>query len=315
MHAAFAARIYASVRKSNVPKKKPEIEDESTIAELPTPPEIPPLRVEAPGYYDMHMLQYLLDPCPYPSISKGTAFDVFYRTLKRAAYRHPRIGAAESLSGSAANFGTAVHNEITGGRVVRYLPDEFKDWRKDAARALRDNCHANWEVPMLAHERQRVIDAAGVLRHLVQSEIGDHVASFEKTVIYEDNGVWQRGRCDWLTDTHDIELKTCTNCNPVDWVKFACIRGGYDIQAAIRDEAHRQLGHPRKFVWAIVEDEAPHDAVWLEASESMIDAGRQKLNAVAPKWREALMRREFPSYKKTVALAPTRAVYDLEERL
>lgn len=273
-----------------------------------------PVTIDRPGFYpDLHMRDYILDPCPAPSLSKGVVHDIVYRTLKRAAWRHPRIGNAEPANASIADFGTALHNDITGGRKIVFAPSKLTDWKKDIAKDFKAAAYERWFVPMLEKERDDVKRCADVVRELL-APFGTYTC--ETTIVVFIGGVWRRMRADILTDDgrYDIEIKTATNCNPVEWCNFAALRGGYDIQAAMRVDGHADLGKPRKLLWLVVEQDKPHDGVIIEPTESFIGLGRRKVDGAAPRWLRALSEDKFPSYARTAMSEPKRGSYDAEDR-
>jgi hypothetical protein len=282
-----------------------------------------PSGIKKAGYHaDMAIKAYAADPWSLePSLSKGTVHDLVYRTPARAFAFHPRLGKLKREASGRSNFGTAVHSDILGGHRTVYAPAEFKDWRKDAAKAFAAEAEERGEIPLLEKERQIVVDCAGLGRQMLLAECGTAwQKQTEMTVIavLEIGGVKiaVRGRADALDDDQDIDLKTATNCDPQEWVRFAAIKGGYDIQAALRYEAHLAItGKPKRMVWAIIEDEPPYDRVVLDISESLLALGRRKLDIAAPRWRQCLDSGHWPSYTRTTARAPQRAEFDLAERV
>lgn len=326
----FAASMYELLKKREPMAKKkapPAEQQELPTAELlPELPQPESVMVADEGYFDMPMQHYLADPAPEVSLSKGSVRDLIYRTARRAHYNHPRLGGAESPDASRANMGTAVHNAITGGREIVYAPAEFKDWRKDAVKAWRDEAYAKWQVPLLDHERSFVTETAERIREVLAS-FG--TLSFERTMVYkhylprDDGGdpkfVWVRGRGDIDTNdgAYDIDLKSATNADPIDWVKFAALRGGYDVQAAIRHNGHLRLGkRPREMLWLVIEFEPPYDIAVLGVTESLLTIGRKKLDVAAQRWRACLDSDKWPSYGDSIipVQAPPKAEWDLADR-
>lgn len=272
----------------------------------------PPTRVQSPGYYDMDMRSYLADPCPEPSISKGVIHDLHYRTMARAWYRHPRGGGGERPDASRADIGTAIHNGVSGGREIVYAPAEFDNWMKGDAKAFRADAYARWQVPLLERQRGFVADTVGKVKELLASNFGE--LAYERTLCWQGHGVWCRTRADGDNVDVDVDLKSATSANPIEWGKFSAIRGGYDIQAAHREQGHIALtGKPKEMWWLVIEFEAPYDHAVLRVAESMLEIGRKKIAINAPKWRTGLDTGIWPSYGRTILQASSRAEWDLEE--
>lgn len=269
--------------------------------------------ISKPGYYDIPMEHYINDPVREPSMSKGVVKDLIYRTPNRARYFHPQLGGGTKANASVADFGTAVHNGITGGRELVYAPAEFKDWRKDIAKAFKAEAYEKWQVPLLESDRQPVDDIVGIIRDFIKAELGK--CSYEQTMVWQhENGVYQRARYDIANSVYDIDIKTASNANPIEWGAFSAINGGYDIQAAMRDDGHQKLGEPRKLAWLVIECEPPYDFGLYDVAESMISIGRRKVNKAADIWARCLKSKAWPSYGKDIINASSRAEFDVAGR-
>lgn len=265
--------------------------------------------IATPGYHDISLAEYLADPCEKPSLSTEVVHTLFYETPKHAQLRHPRLKGERSDSTPRADIGSAVH-ELTRGHddVVVYAPPDFEDWKKKAAQEFRDAAREVGKVPLLARQQLQVECAAGNARNAI-AQLG--AGAFERTLIWQVDGVWRRGRADWLSDGPvqlekdyfaggvDVDLKTVESAERLAWLRTNVLPTAQklDIQMGLRDEGHQVLtGRQRGMLWLLQELEAPYEASWLIVTQAMLTQAQLKITHASKIWHTCIESNTWPGY-------------------
>ncbi len=279
-----------------------------------------------PGYYsDMDLTTYLRDPCDEPSLSKGTVKTINTRSMLRAHFEHPRLGGHTGDANTRSEFGSAVHARVFGGQEIFYVGEVTRrsgkekgvafvpeDWKTQDAKDARDAIRNSGGLPMLEHQRPFIEQAAENARKLLDT-FGK--GKPEVSMVWQTEGVWCRGRADWLTADYDIDLKTCDEADGATWARKCVKSQGYDIQAALRSLGHAALGEPRQMRWLLVECEPPFECSIVIPSAKMIALATSKILYAAKRWRECLATDKWPSYEKEYTAEPSAyEEFDLAER-
>ena len=108
------------------------------------------------GIWDIDEDRYHSDPCPQPSLSASIAKKMIEFSPYHAWHSHPRLNPAyEPVEKLIFRVGRAFHALLLGkGAPVEVF--DYPDWRKDVAKADRDNCLANGGTPLLPHQFEEV---------------------------------------------------------------------------------------------------------------------------------------------------------------
>ena len=271
------------------------------------------------GYHlNVSLEDYLADPAPEPSLSKGDVWTLVNRTPKRAHAEHPRFGNRRGERTPRGELGSAAHAYALGGQPVVFCDaldprgEVAGDWKTNAAKKFRDDAIAAKQIPLLEKQRVMVESVGNSARNALHS-FGD--GQNEVTMLFEFEGVWFRGRCDRLTDEFDLELKTCEDADPSEWVRRCVESSGYDIQAGVRWIGHKVLGHERKIKWLLQEIENDLEAVSINVGERMLELAERKIRYAAKLWRKCLAESQWPGHQSEVTAEPTTsALWNLEER-
>ena len=151
------------------------------------------------------------------------------------------------------------------------------------------------QIPLLDSQRRGVAVAVESAK-LRLASFGDGIA--EQSMLWQTEGSWCRGRADWLTadGRYDIDIKTCDNADPTDWLRTTVQRGGLDIQAGLRSLGHKALGCERKMLWLLVEIEAPYACSIIGLAPSMISLAERKCIHAAQVWSQCLKSEIWPGY-------------------
>lgn len=293
-----------------------------------TNPSDPKHIVNAPGYYDMPMRDYLDDPCVEPSLSTKIAHTLFYETPAHARLRHPRLRGEKPDATPRADIGSAVHELARGHtELVVYAPAEFDDWRKGAAKEFRDDARAAGKIPLLEYQRMQV-ELAGTNAANAIAALGS--GKFEQTVIYQAEGVWFRGRADWLSDGAvqigdvrcpsgvDVDLKTVESAQADSWLRTNVTPAAQelDVQMRIRHRGHVELtGYERTMAWLLQEIEAPYEHAWIIVTPMMLEQAGIKVDCAARIWRRCLDTETWPGYGARVTMAEPGAWAEMDIKL
>lgn len=276
-----------------------------------------------PGYYGaLKMSEYLADPCPEPSLSTSTAEALLYRSALHAYNEHPRLGRKRSTSSKEADTGSAAHALVFGGAPVRYVeqvtkrsgPEKGqvvvpKDWQTKDAQEARDAIRAEGGIPMLPHDRVEIEGIANATREALATLQGKNV-THEVTMLFQLEGVWCRGRADYLDEDYDVDLKTVDSADPFDFLAY--LPKKIAMQKALRSLGHKALGHPRKNVWLLVERTFPHAWSFVGFGPAKLAIAEERAKWSARRWRTCLDTKSFPGFRQEIHWADPRPWEEVE---
>lgn len=267
------------------------------------------------GYHkEIPLDRYVADPAPEPSISKGVVLNCLKLSMRQARMYHPRLGGVDQGYSGRGEIGTAVHALVLGGAEIAYI--DADDWRTKAAKDARDEARASGKIPLLVRQRDLVERAADAASVALREFCGTVTYEREVTMLWHDT-VWCRGRADVLTEQWDIDLKTVdAPLDPHEWLRHAAMRGGYDVQARLRERGHEILGKPRKVVWLLVELGEPYETIFVAPGPRLAHLADRKIDLAIKAWDKCLRSGEWPGYSRSVryADAPSVAEWDLADR-
>lgn len=279
------------------------------------------MQITEPGIYPaMSMADYIADPCPEPSLSRGTIERIVMGTPAHAEFDHPRMGGGERKESKAADRGSAAHGMLLGG-AERIVWIEANDWRTKVAKESRDKAHENGKIPMLERHLETVSEMVGIARQwmidLTDGAFGGIGGSAEHTMCWLDGGTWCRARPDWfLIDV--IDYKTTEIKGGPDGFIKGMVASGYDIGARWQTRGLDILtGHrPRDFGFLVQEVFKPYCCYWVSLGTHMEEIGDEKIDYGLKLWRQCHQREAWPGYNPAVHYAepPAYAVFDWEAR-
>lgn len=273
--------------------------------------------LEAGIHAGIPMDDYVQDRiCAEPSVSTGIVQAMYERSPLHAWQAHPKLGGGCDDESSRADLGSAVHAEILGGGKVVYAPQEFQDWRKKDAQTFRDEARSKCNIPLLDRQREQ-IDKIVKPARLALSDFG--AGKSEMTMLWQDDGVWCRGRADFLTDDgkYDIDIKTCTNADPSAWIRGIMCQSGYDLQAALRVRGHEILNdRTRDVLFLLVEIEPPYGVSVVGIGPNLVELSQRRVKYALKLWKHCLAEDSWPSYDQSIKYAepPSWMVWDVEGR-
>jgi len=277
-------------------------------------------KIDEPGIYpDLPMADYVADPCPDPSLSKGVIIDLVERSPMHAYHNHPRLGGGGDRGSNRADIGSASHAMLLGGDEAILIVDA-PDFRTKAAREARDEARGSGRIPILQKDRKALDDMVGPARERL-AEFG--AGTTEQTVIWAEDGdppIWGKARPDWLADDRRVivDYKTATNADPTKWIKSAMLPGGYDMQAAwyLRGLSNLLGPRDRDFLFLVQEIDPPFAVSVVGIGPELAELSNRKIEAGIRLWREALKSNHWRGYQSVThwAEAPAYMIYDWENR-
>lgn len=296
--------------------------------------------ISKPGYYDLPLADYLSGACPEPELTTEIAHTTFYETPRHARLRHPRFTGQKPDATPRSDNGSAIHSLALGGAPIEYVGQVARrsgkekgvlftpeDWKTDDAKELAKEIRARGAIPLLEKQREHVQAAAENARRVIDA-IGS--GKFEQSMFWQTEGVWCRGRADWLSSgavdiegRHfpagvDLDLKSVLSAERRAWLRtnVSPANQKLDIQMGLRDLGHQALtGYPRGMVWLLQEIEPPYDHSFILVSQGMLSLAHAKILRSAKLWRQCLDSERWPGYSGLMTAEPSAwAEMDIAER-
>jgi hypothetical protein len=266
-----------------------------------------------PGLYeDISSEDYFADPCSVPCLSQSIAHTLISKSPLHAWAQHPRFGARGKKPTREMDTGSVVHALLLGkGKRMQVITDPetgevFQDFKKKAARELRDQARAEGFIPLLQHHWDEAqLIAANITPRL--EEFGIHLAGkSELTAIWEErddagNVVLCRGGLDHFdeSEAHIWDLKIVRSSHPRACQSHLVGFGG-DIQSAAYTSAIEKL-RPHlagrvKFTFLFCEADFPHAVTPVFRMGTLREYGERRWRRGVNRWSECLRANRWPAY-------------------
>jgi PDDEXK-like domain of unknown function (DUF3799) len=268
-------------------------------------------QITEPGLYlEYNVNDYHRDPCPAPSLTQSIAKILAgpddERTSPHHAWAaHPRLNPNwVPNEDTKFNIGNCAHAILLGrGRQIVIAP--FENWRKDAARAMRDEAEAVGKMCVLAEQYERAGKMANVaLDRLAQYEDGagrplvsdwnkDRGAA-EVMAAWSEGDVWFRQLIDWLPAHGQAvyDYKTTKAKAAPHRVPAKMANDGWAIQAAMLERGLNMFdpvnAGRRKYRFVCQEVTFPYELTVTEVPESAMTIGRAQLEEALELWRACM---------------------------
>ncbi len=260
--------------------------------------------------------EYNADPTPEPSLRSGLIRTLIDQSPLHAWTECPRLNPNfVEKHEEKFDLGTAAHELVVGGEDSIVVCD-FKDWRTDAAKEMRDAARAADKTPILAKHMERIRAMADLL-HFDDIFRGGHP---EVTMTWKED-VWFRIRPDWLPELKApsmiYDYKTGgVSANPavVSRHAYSC---GWDIQAAlIVRGAKACLDCDVEVEFVYQENFPPHATTKIGISRYGLALAEREIDRAAKLWRRCLDTGDWPGYTDETVYAdpPDYHVVQREER-
>lgn len=279
-------------------------------------PELQPLPVTAPGFYDMTAAEYHADPCPEPSLSASLAATLISSTPAHARLKHPRLNP-QMVEETAEHFdiGQSAHAAfLEGVDVVEIL--EYPDWKTKAAREAGAAARFNGKVPLLRKVWTDVERMLAALRPQLEAH-EDGVAMFtngyaEPVLVWREGPLWFRSRLDWLRVSPTSRRRfaiddykttsTVGGANPEQLSERTVWSNGWDVKASFyRRGLHVLTGLPAEFRFAVQETYAPHALSVVAPTPGAEMLGDMKVHLAIERWHRGLIDGEWEAYPRRTA--------------
>jgi len=277
------------------------------------------------GVHQMPDDRYHADPCQEPSLSASIAKILWHKTPLHAWHAHPRLNPEhEPINKTAFDLGTACHAVLLEGDMSKIVHVEASDWRTKAAQAERELAYCAGLTPMLPKQIdqvKRMADAAFefIARSQLAGLFDDGLP--EQTLIAQYQGVWLRGRTDWMTADRKIivDYKTVGQGADIETFGRAIFTQGHDIQAAMYGLLNGLTGGPPEtsFIWLVQEVAPPHVCRLIGASGAVDEMGEHKLMRSIGIWKDCLSSGVWPGYSTRIEYPdpPPWELAKLEQRM
>lgn len=262
--------------------------------------------ISTPGIYDdISISDYVADPCEAPSLSASIASLLLERSPAHAFLAHPHLTPQQPEEWSAAaNFGSAVHAAVFGGPKVHFL--DAKDWRTKEAKEVRAAILKIGDVPLLAHEAERLNNIAEAVRRGI-ALTGLTLYRAEATICWQSAGTWFRTRPDVIGPDMRVLLDLKVTGVSARDPNAHFFSQGYDMQAAFMEHGADAIDPNnrgrRQIYYLFVEDEPPYAHRLLQLSEGTMMLARRKFNAATNLWRKCLATCAWPGYGDDIVIS------------
>ena len=228
-------------------------------------------------------------------------------------YRNPDYVAPEQSK--AFRMGSAIHCRTLEGLQEysrRYAREAKFDKRTKDGKAG----HAAWlesvgDAEVIPADEWDLVEeiSASVLKSPMASALLEGVNGSSEEVVQaidEETGLMLKGKCDRIqtvdSKTYIVDLKTCSQmyggAGP-DGVGKSVARFKYHWQAAFYTDllnASGEFGEVAGFLFVFVEKEAPHAVGIYEASDQMVQAGREQYRVALRDFKKAAETDNWPGY-------------------
>lgn len=285
--------------------------------------------VEAGIHPSVPMADYIRDPAPEPSVSKGVIGDLIELSEAHAYANHPRFGKTGDDSSTRSDLGSACHAVLLGGEEkitycdATYVSGPRKgeiaaDWTSKGARAFQNEARELGLIPMLENDRDRLEAMLAIVKPRLE-EFGP--GDCESTLIWQEpSGIWGRCRPDFLAEDRKVvvDYKTATCADPLVWIKRVLMNSRYDLQGGwnLRGLDHLVGKTDRDFIFLVQEITPPYCVSVIGLGPELLDLAKRKIEAGLFRWKKAIDSGEWPGYDTRTHWAemPTWALYDWENR-
>jgi PDDEXK-like domain of unknown function (DUF3799) len=262
--------------------------------------------ITSPGIYTIPHAEYHADCCPTPSLSSSVAKVLLRQSPAHAAMMHPKLNPSYVNSESSRfDLGTICHALLLEDDSSRLVTIEADDWRTKAAKEARDAARAEGRIPILVKQAAHLLKMVGTARDFLRnSELGDFRFQAERTIAWQDNGIWCRARPDWLSDGRDLILdyKTCDDASPDSFIRQIG-RMSYDLQAAFYLRGLQAVGSSATFVFLAQEIEIPYACSLVALSNSYLELAAAKAERAVRTWSYCLKSGDWHGYTNKILYA------------
>jgi hypothetical protein len=277
------------------------------------------MKIDQPGVYEMTDEEYHADPCAVPSLSASIIKVLDGKTAKHAWVKHPRLNPNfEPEHKTIFDLGSCAHALLLGQPEKVIEVTGFDNWKKDAAKARRDEIRASGRFPCLSHEMVECLAMARAARlQLDRHEEGVHAFTNgepELVLIWiEGEGEHQimcRAKLDWLFRSQRYQRignllfdykSVGVDAGPEDWGKRQAFDQGCDIQDVFYCRGlQKVLGIPTpRMKFVVQENYAPYALAVHDFDDFTREMAGRRIAEAMLYWSWCLRNKAWPGYKRS----------------
>lgn len=265
-----------------------------------------------PGLYKYTHGDYHNLKTPTPCLSSGIAKILIQQSPLHAMAAHPDL-TAQPTREEAEHFdiGSIVHGILLENDRSKIVVIDAPDWRTKAAKEVRDQARAERKTPVLAFRMPDIEAMVLACREQLATHkeasnaftAGDPEVSM---VWQEPNGVWCRGRMDWLHRDRPVidDLKTSAQSADPGTLSRTMFSNGWTIQAAfyLRGLSFlRPMDGEPLFRFVVQETYPPYALSVVSLGPAALSMANAQVEYAISKWGECLASGKFPGYVDRVA--------------
>lgn len=267
--------------------------------------------IKESGIYTLTNEVYHADPCPTPSLSRGTIQELLFKTPAHVYATNKRLNPRyqeDSKDENKFDKGTAAHALFLEGYDVANVV-YADDWKKKENQELRKEIRATGKIPMLEKDfddTQDMVEAAH--RQLAQSALGiknlHETGKPEESFFWQEGKTWCRCRTDWRSNDFGLVLdyKTTTDASPNAFANKITDMG-YDIQHAFYKRGVRvaaKLEKNPRFIFMVQEVKKPFLCSFIGLPPEFSQMGKEKVKYGLYMWQKCLESGEWPGYPNDI---------------
>lgn len=279
-------------------------------------------------YYNIHEKNYHADPCPTASFSSSIGAILLNQSPQHAWTAHPKLNPQyEPSTDKKFDIGNIAHSLFLQG-IDRAHQCDFKDWRTNTAKEMRDAAREEGKVPILTKDYHHIVKMVTIAHNFLETTELKGIMKCGKpevTFCWQHlRGItepifWCKARLDWLQDDHEVILdyKTTTIAEPSTFTS-KIISVDYHLQAINYQRAvNALLQKVPAYFWLVQEIAQPYGCSLIGLSERMKELGTHRLERAQSIWAECLNTDRWPGYTTRTCFAepPEWAIYREEEQL
>ncbi len=237
-----------------------------------------------------------------PSIAKV----LITKTPLHAWQAHRLLGGGTGKTTEAMVAGN-IYEAFVFGDTSKLVSIPFGDYKKDAAKFLRDQALAAKKIPILAEDWPIYqAEAAEMLKGIHKAGIVFEGGEFQKIILWKSNGIDCKAVLDYfiLGPNYYInfDLKCVEDASAFKITK-AITEYGWDTQKAAYTEAietiHPEMAGRGKYVLVVCEKAKPFAVNVVEFSGGFNELGRRKWERAKALWKPCIESGNWPGYSPT----------------
>ncbi len=248
---------------------------------------------------------YHQDPCPVPSLSRSTIYELLFHSPAHAWWNHPRLNP-DFVEKTEEKFdiGSAAHSMLLEG-IDNISVIDAEDWRKKETKEQRELARKEGRTPLLKKQYEATIEMVQAAERQLMTckELGikDLRIDGESEILYiwKEKETYLRVRPDWISTDRNLILdyKTTQNsANPSDFSR-QIIGCGYDIQAALYSRGMKVIEVAEaKFIFVVQEVEKPYLCSFIGLPPEFLEMGKSKVDYGIFLWEQCMKNNEWPGY-------------------